>query len=372
MRVFLISFYSFMLLIVWDSNHPVIGKTSSQVETLSEVAINKYKNEKNFTFFKIGENAHAELFLQPQSEQEKKLINSTYFVPYEELEKSQKDFDVITLPEKPLNFPITEPTEPLNPKEVEEELGEIKIITPSAVKQPVQPNQPNVQLLLRSSVFTSSNITGVDFIERSDTVFVNSATLLATPKLSEETRLVFGVSGGLTSFATKVDYEYNYLNFNAAIQQRLAPGMYGQLGWVQDRLYDDGRILLDDSIRLTIGRQDSLASSLRLDSFYEFRGSFAEPKAQSRIANALGARLRYDFTPNLQGAFDYRLTFKNYTQQDRFDTQHQLGLDLVYNINQNFFVGSSASYLFGSSSKSSVDLDNFSVGINIGLNVPLF
>ncbi|AFZ03075.1 outer membrane beta-barrel protein [Calothrix sp. PCC 6303] len=284
--------------------------------------------------------------------------------------------NIPTLPDSPANSPIPQPTEPENSPEADDsDLGEIKIIPTPKLKQPPQPPQPDVQLLLRSSGFSSSNITGVDFLQRSDTVFINSATLLATPKLGAETRLIAGVSGGLARFATKDEYNYNYLNFNAAIQQRITPKVYGQLGWVQDRLYSvssDKRLLLDDSVRFIIARQDSLSSQLRLDSYYELRASFSTPKTQSRIANSLGTRLKYDLTPKLQGALDYRLTFKDYTEQERFDTQHQVGLDLVYNINQDLFIGSSASYLFGSSSQSFTNMDNFSVGINLGLNLPLF
>jgi Putative beta-barrel porin 2 len=283
--------------------------------------------------------------------------------------------NIPTLTDSPANSPISETTEPENSEQADSDLGEIKIIPTPKVKQPPQPPQPDVQLLLRSSGFSSSNITGVDFLQRSDTVFINSATLLATPKLGSETRLIAAASGGLARFATKDEYNYNYLNFNVGIQQRLTPKVYGQLGWVQDRLYSvssDKRLLLDDSVRLVIGRQDSLSSNLRLDSYYELRASFSTPKTESRIANSLGARLRYDLTPKLQGALDYRLTFKDYTEQERFDTQHQIGLDLVYNINQDLFIGSSASYLFGSSSQSFSDMNNFSVGINLGLNLPLF
>jgi hypothetical protein len=283
--------------------------------------------------------------------------------------------NIPTLTDSPANSPISETTEPENSEQADSDLGEIKIIPTPKVKQPPQAPQPDVQLLLRSSGFSSSNITGVDFLQRSDTVFINSATLLATPKLGSETRLIAAASGGLARFATKDEYNYNYLNFNVGIQQRLTPKVYGQLGWVQDRLYSvssDKRLLLDDSVRLVIGRQDSLSSNLRLDSYYELRASFSTPKTESRIANSLGARLRYDLTPKLQGALDYRLTFKDYTEQERFDTQHQIGLDLVYNINQDLFIGSSASYLFGSSSQSFSDMNNFSVGINLGLNLPLF
>jgi hypothetical protein len=276
-------------------------------------------------------------------------------------------------PTNPLDFPPTD-SSPTDPQDIEDEIGEIEIISPRP-QQPPQRPQPSVQLLLRSSAFTSSNITTLDFFQPNDTVFINSATLLATPKLGEDTRLIAAVGGGLVRYADFGDFNYNYLNLNVGVQQRLTTGMYGQIGWVQERLYRDGsgdRLLLDDSVRLSLGRQDQLNNHLRLDSFYELRASFATPNDHNRVANTLGARLRYDITPKLQAALDYRLTLKDYTQQDRFDTQNQIGLEAIYSINRDLFIGGSASYLFGSSSDALVDLDNFSLGVNIGLNVPLF
>ncbi|BAZ08297.1 hypothetical protein NIES4071_01020 [Calothrix sp. NIES-4071] len=351
MRIYSVTLCSLAALTVWDA-HQAIAVTP---------ALNTSEN------FTVPES--ITIIATPEIMEKKEAIfSSTNYVEFSSI-NNQVELAQASSGE------LTDPSnQSLDPKEVEDEVGEIRIIKPRSINQPPQRRQPDVQLLLRSGAFTSSNITAVDFLQRSDTVFTNSATLLATPKLGENTRLVTSVTGGLTNFATKDEFNYKYLSFNAGVQQRLAPGMYGQIGWVQDRLYnnDGSRILLDDSVRLTIGRQDQLASQLRLDSFYDLRASFAEPKDQNRIANSLGARLRYDITPQLQGAIDYRLTFKNYTQQDRFDTQHQIGLDLIYNINQDLFIGSSASYLFGSSSASSIDLNNLSVGINLGLNVPLF
>lgn len=359
MRVYSVTLCSLAAISTWDV-YQAVAVTPSQIEVSVQNTSNDFKVSESITTI-----AQTEVIL----DKGEAILSSTDYIEFSSIANNIQLAQELTTPTN-LN---TEANQPLDPKEVEDELGEIRIIKPSPVQQPPQRRQPDVQLLLRSGAFTSSNITAVDFLQRSDTVFTNSATLLATPQLGENTRLVTSVTGGLTNFATKDEFNYKYLSFNAGIQQRLAPGMYGQIGWVQDRLYnnDGSRILLDDSVRLTIGRQDQLASQLRLDTFYDLRASFAEPKEQNRVANSLGARLRYDITPQLQGAIDYRLTFKNYTQQDRFDTQHQIGLDLIYNINQDLFIGSSASYLFGSSSASSIELDNFSIGINLGLNVPL-
>ncbi|BAY22481.1 hypothetical protein NIES2100_22440 [Calothrix sp. NIES-2100] len=330
MRTFEIAFCSLATLLTWDIHHSAIANPISQPAD------------------------------SPQPKPENTIVVQVPVVPGD--------------PNNPADFPANDSNQQTDPQDVKDELGEIEIITPRQ-QQPPPRRQPNVQLLLRSSAFTSSNITGFEAFQPSDTVFINSATLLATPKLGEDTRLVAAASGGLVRYADQGDFNYNYLNFNVGIQQRIATGMYGQLGWVQERLYRDGsgdRLLLDDSVRFTVGRQDQLDNRLRLDSFYELRASFATPSDQNRVANTLGARLRYDITPQLQGALDYRLSLRDFTQQERFDTQNQIGLEAIYSINPDFFISGSASYLFGSSSDATVDLDNFSVGVNIGFNVPLF
>lgn len=193
--------------------------------------------------------------------------------------------------------------QPLNPEDTKSELGEIKIVD----RPPPPRRQPDVQLLVRSSVFSSSNITGLDALRIGDAVFVNSAQLLATPKLGENTRLIAAAGGGITRFASEGASNYNFVNYNVAIQQRLATGTFGQLGWVQDSLYrnsDGQRLNRDNAVQLIIGRQDQLGEQLRLDSFYELRANFSNPSEQSRVTNTIGTRLRYDITPTVQGALD--------------------------------------------------------------------
>lgn len=273
------------------------------------------------------------------------------------------------------NLPESEPPpEPLNPEDTKDELGEVRILR-RPTQQPPPRRQPDVQLFLRSAIFSSSNITALSSFQPSDTVFSNSAILLATPQLGPTTRLIASAEGGLVRFANKDDFDYNYLDFNVAIQQRIAPGMYAQLGWVNDQLYraDDGdRLLRSNAVDFTLGRQDQLAKRLRLDTFYNLRASFADPDDQSRVANTLGTRLRYDFSPSFQGALNYRLTLKDFTEADRFDTEHQVSAVATYTINPNLFVAGSISYLFGRSSDPDIDLGNLSFGISLGWSIPLF
>jgi hypothetical protein len=368
MRVYPIALCSLASLLTWDLQYSATASPTPEVLTSSTPLIAK----------KLADSTQAVSQTPTVAIASPEVITD---IP--KLSKQSQPRNVV-VSQVSTDLPAADTSQEIDPKDVEAELGEIKIIPSRPAQQPPQRRQPDVQLLLRSSAFTSSNITGLEIPQPSDTVFVNSATLLATPKLGEDTRLIAAVGGGLARYGDKGDFNYNYLNFNVGIQQRLTKEIYGQLGWYQERLYRDGsgdsealpptadRLLLDDSLRLSVGRQDQLNSRLRLDSFYELRASFATPSDQNRVANTLGARLRYDITPKLQGALDYRLSFKDYTQQDRFDTQNQLGLEAIYNINPDLFVAGSASYLFGSSSAASVDLSDFSVGVSIGLNVPLF
>ena len=229
-------------------------------------------------------------------------------------------------------------------EELDDELGELRPLpTPT---QTQRPPQPNGQLLLRSSAFTSSNVTGNELTAEGDVVFVNGATLLLTPKLGPETRLVATAGGGLTRFASEGENNYNSLGVSVGVQQRLSDTTYGQLGWVNSQLYsvDSGdRTLSDNSARLLIGRQDQLDEKLRLDSSYELRARFTDPDSRSRISNTLATRLRYDFSRDWQASLGYRLAFSEYTQNGRADTTHQLQAATTYTPTRDTFVTGFAS-----------------------------
>lgn len=262
----------------------------------------------------------------------------------------------------------------LDAEDLETDIGEIRVLPGSAQPQASR-RQPTGQLLLRSSVFTSSNITGNEFVQSGDAVFINQATLLVTPKLGPDTRVIATAGGGLTQFASEGDNNYSSLGLSVAVQQRLTPRTYAQFGWVHDQLFDTGegdRLSTDNSARLLIGRQDQLDEKLRLDTAYELRARFTDPADQSRISNSLGLRLRYDLAKDWESALGYRLAFDDYTQNGRFDTSHQLQATTTYIPTRNLFVTGYASYLFGNSSEASVDLENLSFGIGVGFNLPLF
>jgi hypothetical protein len=276
------------------------------------------------------------------------------------LEPARADFESLSSEVSPATNspPLISDDSAENTEESPYELGEIQIID--------RP-QPDVQLLLRSSGFLNPDTAAL----------INSALLLATPKLGPETSLVASVGGGLQQFRQVGGSDFYFLNFSLGVRQKLARDTYGQLGWVQERLYETGTAsnVVDDSIRLSVDREDNVAAKLRLNSFYELRASFARGGSydQSRIANTLGARLRYDFTPQLEGALDYRIVADSFTNASVGTTvRQQLSALATYRFNRHAFVTGSVSYVLGSA----IDpfdgfnrLNTFVLGVSAGLNV---
>ncbi len=264
--------------------------------------------------------------------------------------------------------------ESLDAEDLDTDIGEVKILPRSTEAQTSQ-REPIGQLFLRSSILTNSNVTGTEFEQAGDITFINQARFLLTPKLGPDTRLIATAQAGLTRFAEEGDGNYDAFGYSIGVQQRLTRGTFAQIGWMQDYLFDtdDGnRLLKDNSARLLIGRQDQLGEKLRLDSSYELRTRFTDPDERSRISNSLGLWLRYNFTSAWQGTMGYRFMINDYTQTERFDTLHQLQATTTYAMSKDTFLTGYASYLFGNSSEAMVDLENFSVGVSLGVNLPLF
>ncbi len=279
----------------------------------------------------------------------------------------------LLLAAQPPAMPAEEPFLPLDPIELETEFGIVKPIAPP--KPPEQPKQPTAQLLLRSSALTTSNLTTVKSFAPSTTVLENNAMLLVTPRLGDSTTLITTLSAGQLSFTSNSETNYHQWGISAALQQRLAPNMYVQAGWSQDHLVRNSsgdRLLRDNALQALIGRQDTLTDNLRLDTAYEFRASFSNPDDQSRVSHTIGGRLRYDWSPRFETAIDYRFSLQDYRKIARNDTMHQVGAIATYHISPEVFLSGTVSYLFGRSSDVSKTPNNFSLGVTIGANLPLF
>ena len=251
------------------------------------------------------------------------------------------------------------------------ELGNLRLRELAA---PPPPSQPSVYLLGGVGYFRSNNIfSGVDPVD--DGLFRTGLTLLAVPALGPKTSLLASVGGNITRYSERSLYDYNELNFNLGIRQRLGSRAYGELGWNNRQLFsrDSGDRFLDDhSVYLELGRRDSLTNQLSLDTFYQARLSFANPSNRSQVINYLGASLNYAPSPSLEVALDYQFAIADFTKQDRLDLYHQLIARLSYTLSRNSRFYLFGGHSFGHSSDSSINFDGLVFGAGVDFNLSLF
>nr|WP_290221493.1 hypothetical protein [Trichocoleus desertorum] len=256
-------------------------------------------------------------------------------------------------------------------EQLDPELGTLRIR-----QQPVQASrsQPTVYLQGRVDFFQSDNIfSGVDPIN--DSLIRTGLSLWAAPAIGPKTYFIGSINGNLIKYATQDDFDYNELRIGASIYQQLTPKMYGEVGLSNQQLFTAGggdRFLNDNSIRLGLGRRDSLGRAVTLDSFYQLRYSFADPSDRSRVINTLGASLNYNPTVKVQTGLDYQYVLSSFTEQGREDNYHQLLARLSYDLSRNSRITLFGGFGFGNSSNRNINFDSSIVGVSLSVNLPLF
>lgn len=251
----------------------------------------------------------------------------------------------------------------------------LKPLSPAPVRQ------PTVYLIARFDYFRSTNIySAIDPIN--DGLARPGLSLYAAPRLGPSTFLTAALTGNLVRYSTQTQINYNELQLEASIFQVLSPTMYGRLGWVNQRLHiasDDifglpkgSRFLNDHAIRLELNRRDQITQRLYLNTYYQFRVGFANPKDRSRIINSFIASLNYDIQPNLQLGLDYQFALATFTRQSREDQFQQVGVHLAYTVIRNTQLYLFAGYSFGRSNDPLVDFNGFVFGISLSTSLGLF
>ncbi|HEY9748973.1 MAG TPA: hypothetical protein V6C63_09855 [Allocoleopsis sp.] len=256
-------------------------------------------------------------------------------------------------------------------QQLDPELGNIRLRP-----QPVRASRPQRTVYLQGRVdfFQSDNIfSSVDPID--DSLIRTGLSLWAAPAIGPKTYLIGSINGNLIKYANQDDFDYNEVRVGVSVYQQLTPKMYGEVGLSNQQLFTAGggdRFLSDTSIRLGLGRRDSLSRTVTLDSFYQLRYSIADPSDRSRVVNALGASLNYNMTSKLQTGLDYQYVLSSFTEQGREDNYHQLLARLSYDWSRNSRVTVFGGFGFGNSSNRNVDFDSSILGVSLSVNLPLF
>ena len=246
---------------------------------------------------------------------------------------------------------------------------------------PPPPRQPTVYLIGHVDYFRSSNVfSAIDPVD--DGLVRPGLTLFTAPALGQNTYFIASIDGNLIRYNTQSQIDYNELRFRAGIFQRLSPTMFGEIGWSNQQLFIAGsklpglpigtRFLNDHGIRVELSRRDQLSKRLSLNTFYQFRLSFADPDNRSRVLNSFIASFSYDYLPNLQIGLDYQFALANFTVIKRDDQYHQIAARLTYtafrNTQMNVFVG----YSFGSSSDPTIAFNGLILGVTMTVSLGLW
>ncbi len=267
-------------------------------------------------------------------------------------------------PTSPGAAPQIAPETPETNDEADDGLGEIQEIPRSPSRR-----TPDFQALVRLSGISNVDSAGL----------ATSATLLGTPQLGPDTRLIAFAGGGILLYNQFGGSDFSYFSYGVGVQQKLTDNMSVQLGIGQDRLYktSNSQFVIDNGARFSVNRQDKLTDRLRLDSFYELRAGFADQTAfydQSRVSNSLGVGLSYAVTPQLEAGLDLRLIADSFTRGVKAGTYGRLqtSLSTTYRFSEQAFVTGSVTYLYGSTLDPFDGVNSLSTvlfGITAGFNL---
>ncbi len=269
---------------------------------------------------------------------------------------------------EPASSPVQGTTEP---PQMDPELGVLRLrpLPPPPVKRPV----PFSFIGGMGYFSTDNSLASFDPID--DQLFRIGLAFLATPQINANTILVTAVEGNLVRYGTLADLDYDELRFQVGIRRFLTSRMYGEVGWLNQRLYSavtGDRFLDDHAIFLGIGRQDPLAPKLKLDTFYQVRASFSDPNERSRVLNSLGLALSYDIRSDLRLSLDSQYTLITFTEQSREDFYAQFLLKLSYAISRNVSMSIFGGVGTGTSSDPLINFDSSVFGMTIDFSITPF
>ncbi len=256
----------------------------------------------------------------------------------------------------------------------DEELGILRLLQTAQATPPPPPKQPTAFLTGRLGVFSSENAFRSD-PRLDEQIYQSGLSLYLFPKLSDNTSLYAIAETNLARYENFDSVNYNEIELQLGIRQRLLPRTFAQIGWRNQRLYSPGfrdKLFSVNAIDTLISHRSILNSRMWLDSFYQVRLGFANPDSASRFRQTLTLSLNYGISRSLRTGLLYQLDFDDYTQVSRFDTYQQVLGIVSYSITPESRISVFGGTRFGRSSSPGVSLDDTFYGAGLNVSVPLF
>ncbi|EKV01944.1 hypothetical protein Lepto7375DRAFT_4139 [Leptolyngbya sp. PCC 7375] len=259
---------------------------------------------------------------------------------------------------------------------IDSELGILRIRPTEDVPLEVEPEptrQTTVFLTGRANVYGGNNLfrtpNPID-----DRIYQTGIGVFAFPRIADGTNLLLSAEANLARYEDLSIVDYNELQFQAGIRQRLGQSSYGQLNWRYQDLSTPGSdsFFQANYVELLLSRRDILNNRTWLDTYYQARLSISDPKAFSRFTQIATGSINYGFDPQTRVSFLYQLFLDDYTEIERHDTYHQILAQFSHDLSSTTRLSLFTGFRFGRSSLSNVDFDDIIYGASINVNVPLF
>lgn len=256
---------------------------------------------------------------------------------------------------------------------------------PPSIEEPVTKFKPVGYLLANFGYFHTSNIFSSRTNAIDDGLIFTGLTLAAKPlKIAPRTYLNGSINGNIIKYSNQSEFDYNQIRFNLGMYQQLTNRMYAEIGWNNQQLFysknsdrfnfsSGDKFLNENSFRLSVGRRDSLAPKLNLDSFYQLRLSLTNPpEKRNRIINFLWLSLNYSLEKSLRLGIDYQFNLSNFLERSREDQYHRLSGKLRYGISELSSISLQSGFTLGGSTDSNIDFDGWFFSVNYSWDLGQF
>lgn len=271
-----------------------------------------------------------------------------------------------------------------------EDLGILRLLK-TAEAAPEPPPQPIAYLSGRLGFLDSDNVFRSNGIgpslsrrRKDEQVYQSGLTFFLFPKLSDSTNLYAIAGTTLARYERAEEVNFNQLQLQLGIRQKLFSRTYAQLGWRNQTFYTPGyrkKQLTINSIDAQLSHRSILNSRMWIDGFYQARLGFADlndseerPKTDtsSRFRQTFTLALNYGITRDLRTSLLYQLDLEDFTQISRFDVYQQVLGSISYKVTPETRFSVFGGTRFGNSSDATINLDDTFYGAGLNLNLPLF
>jgi hypothetical protein len=254
-------------------------------------------------------------------------------------------------------------------------------IPPPVKKKPTQ-FQPIGYLRGNVGYFQTNNIFSTNDGRIDDGLIFAGLTLASAYfPVTPNTYINGSINGNVIRYVDQSQFNYNQVRFNLGVYQQLSPEMYAALNLSNQQFFYSNnssffaagdRFLNENSVLLSLGRQDALTDKLKLESLYEVSVNFSDPEKRSRVVNSLWISLNYYLQKPLQVGLNYQVSLSDFTELEREDQFHRLFGHLNYRVSDTSNIYLQGGMSFGGSTTPNINFSSWFFSVSYGFELGRF